>query len=86
MDCDEIRYLMAKCIHLKYYFYGVFATDNFPKLTREGYHSQCFTVATRRKSLDGSFVSRKQSLFGRSAWYPDTKLPIIVLPTVKILQ
>ena len=53
---------------------------------RKIYHSQCFTVATCRKSLDGSFVSKKQSLFGRSAWNPDTKLPTIVLPTVKILQ
>ena len=30
-------YLMGKCIHSKYYFYGVFATDNFPKLTRKGF-------------------------------------------------
>ena len=35
MDSDEIRYLLGKCIHLKHYFYGVFAADNFPKLTRE---------------------------------------------------
>ena len=37
MDSDEIRYLMGKCIHLKYYFHGVFAADNFPKLTTEGF-------------------------------------------------
>ena len=37
MDSDEICYLLGKCIHLKYYFYGVFAADNFPKLTREGF-------------------------------------------------
>ena len=37
MDSDEIRYLLGKCIHLKHYFYGVFAADNFPKLTREGF-------------------------------------------------
>ena len=37
MDSDEIRYLIGKCIHLKYYFYGVFAADNFPKLTRKGF-------------------------------------------------
>ena len=37
MDSEEIRYLLCKCIHLKYYFYGVFAADNFPKLTREGF-------------------------------------------------
>ena len=36
MDSDEIRYLLGKCIHLKFYFYGVFAADSFPKLTREG--------------------------------------------------
>ena len=35
MVSDEIRYLLGKCIHLKHYFYGVFAADNFPKLTRE---------------------------------------------------
>ena len=28
---------MGKCNHLKYYFYGVFAADNFPKLTRKGF-------------------------------------------------
>ena len=50
------------------------------------YHSQCFNIATCRKSSDGCFVSQNQSLFGRSAWNPDTKLPIVVLPTVKILQ
>ena len=37
MVSDEIRYFLGKCIHLKYYFYGVFAADNFPKLTREGF-------------------------------------------------
>ena len=37
MDSDEIRYLLGKCIHLNYCFYGVFAADNFPKLTREGF-------------------------------------------------
>ena len=37
MDSDEIRYLLGKCIHLKYCFYGVFAADNFPKLTRKGF-------------------------------------------------
>ena len=37
MDKDEICYLLQKCIHLKYYFYGVFAADIFPKLTREGF-------------------------------------------------
>ena len=36
MDSDEIRYLLGKCIHLKYYFYGVFAAISFPKLTRGG--------------------------------------------------
>ena len=36
MDSDEIRYLLGKCIYLKYYFCGVFAADNFPKLTRKG--------------------------------------------------
>ena len=30
MDSDEIRYMLGKCIHLKYFFYGVFAADNFP--------------------------------------------------------
>ena len=35
MDSDEICYLMGKYIHLKYYSYGVFAADNFPKLTRK---------------------------------------------------
>ena len=25
MDSDELRYLLGKCIHLKHYFYGVFA-------------------------------------------------------------
>ena len=35
MDSDKIRYLMGKCIHLKYYSYRVFAADNFPKLTRK---------------------------------------------------
>ena len=34
---SEIRYLLGKCIHLKYCFYGVFAADNFPKLTRESF-------------------------------------------------
>ena len=38
MDSDEIRYLTGKCIHLKYYFFGVFAADNFPKLTTEGFN------------------------------------------------
>ena len=37
MDSDEIRYLLGKCNNLNYYFYGVFAADNFPKLTREGF-------------------------------------------------
>ena len=37
MDSDEIRYLLGKCIHLKYRFYRVFAAENFPKLTREGF-------------------------------------------------
>ena len=37
MDSDEIRYLLGKSIHLKYYFYGVFAADNFPKLTRKSF-------------------------------------------------
>ena len=37
MNSYEIRYLMGKCIHLKYYFYGVFAADNFPKLKRKGF-------------------------------------------------
>ena len=37
MDSDEVRYLLGKCFHLKYYFYGAFASDNFPKLTREGF-------------------------------------------------
>ena len=37
MDSDEIRYLLGKCILLKYCFYGIFAADNFPKLTREGF-------------------------------------------------
>ena len=37
MNSDEIRYLLGKCIHLKYYFHGVFAADNFPKLTKEGF-------------------------------------------------
>ena len=35
MDSDEIRYLLGNCFHLKYYFYVVFAADNFPKLTRK---------------------------------------------------
>ena len=34
IDIREIRCLLGKCIHLKY-FYGVFAVDSFPKLTRE---------------------------------------------------
>ena len=34
---DEIRYLFGKCIHFKYYFYGNFAGDNFPKQTIEGF-------------------------------------------------
>ena len=68
-------------------FLWSFCRGQFRKVNkRRSYHSQCFTVATCRKSLDGSFVSQKQSLFGRSARNPDTKLPIIVLPTVKILQ
>ena len=68
-------------------FLWSFCSGQFPKVNkRRIYHSQCFTVATCRKSLAGSFVSQKQSLFGRSAWSPDTKLPIIVFPTVKILQ
>ena len=37
MDSDEIRYLLGKCIHFKCCFYGVFAADNFPKLTGEGF-------------------------------------------------
>ena len=37
MDSDEIRYLLGKCIQLKHCFYGAFAADNFPKLTREGF-------------------------------------------------
>ena len=37
MDSDEIRYLLGKCVPLKYGFYGVFAADNFPKLTREDF-------------------------------------------------
>ena len=37
MDSDEIRYLMGKYNHLKYYFNGVFAADNFPKLARKGF-------------------------------------------------
>ena len=37
MDGDEIRYLSGTCFHSKYYFYEVFAADNFPKLTREGF-------------------------------------------------
>ena len=36
MDSHEIRYLLRKYIHLKYYCYGVVAADNFPKLTSEG--------------------------------------------------
>ena len=31
MDSDELRYLLGKCIHLKYCFYGVFVADKFPK-------------------------------------------------------
>ena len=37
MDSDEKRYLLGKCIHLNYYFYGVLAADNFPMLTRKGF-------------------------------------------------
>ena len=52
-------------------FLWIFCSGQFPKVNkRRVYHSQCFTVATCRKSLNGSFVSRKQSLFGRSAWNP----------------
>ena len=36
MESDEIRYWLGKCIHLKYYFFGFFAAENFPKLTRKG--------------------------------------------------
>ena len=64
-------------------FLWSFCRGQFPKVNkRRIYHSQCFTVATCRKSLDG-FVSQKQSLFGRSAWNPDTKLPIIVCRLLK---
>ena len=37
MDIDEIHFLTGKYFHLKHYFYGVFAADNFPKLTRKGF-------------------------------------------------
>ena len=37
MNSDEIRYLLGKCIQLKFCLYGVFAADNFPKLTTEGF-------------------------------------------------
>ena len=37
MESAEINYLLGKYIHLKYYFYGVFAADNFPKLIIEGF-------------------------------------------------
>ena len=37
MNSDEIRCLLGKCIQLKYSSYGVFAADNFPKLTGEGF-------------------------------------------------
>ena len=35
MDSDEIRYLLEKCIQLKYCFYGIFAAENFQMPTRE---------------------------------------------------
>ena len=50
MNSDEIRYLMGKCIHLKYYFYGIFATDNFPKLTRKRF----FVVNASPAQYEGS--------------------------------
>ena len=37
MNSDETRCLLGKCIQLKYSSYGVFAADNFPKLTGEGF-------------------------------------------------
>ena len=36
MDSDEIRLLLGKCLQLKV-FQVVFAADNIPKLTREGF-------------------------------------------------
>ena len=36
-NSDEMCYLRGKCIHLKCYFCGIFAADNFPKLTRKGF-------------------------------------------------
>ena len=81
-----MRYLLEKCIHLKYYFYGGFAADHFPKLTREG----LIIVNASPSQPAGShwmfLVSRKQILFGRSAWNPDTELPIFVLPPGTIFE
>ena len=87
MDNDNIRYSLGNFIHLKHYFYGVFATDNFPKLTGERFN----IVNASPSQLAGShwmflFVSRKQNLFGKSAWNPHTKLPKIVLPSGTILE
>ena len=79
--------IFGKMFSFEILFLWSFCSGQFPKVNkRRIYHSHLFTVAACRKSLDGSFVSQKQSLFGRSAWNPDTKLPIIILPTVKILQ
>ena len=50
IDSDEIRYLMGKCIHMKYCFYGIFAADNFPKLTRKGF----FVVNASTAQYEGS--------------------------------
>ena len=39
MDNFEITYQVNKCFHLKHKFFGVFASDNFPRLS-----DNCFAV------------------------------------------
>ena len=78
MDSNEKRYLLGKCIHLKLFLW-VFAADNFPKLTREGF----IIVSASSSQHAGShwmvllFHENKVYLADPLGELPDTKLPII---------
>ena len=87
MDSDEIRYFLGKCIHLKHYFYGVFAADNFPKLTREGFIIVNDSPSQHAGSHWMVLLLHKNKVYlADPLANPDTKLSVIVLRTVKILQ
>ena len=77
----------GKCILLKNSFCGVFPADKFPKLSTERFILVNASPAQYEGSqIDYSFISRKQRLFGWSAWNPHTKLSNTLFPSGIVLQ